>query len=109
MRFVPGSHKEDKLRPHYPLYGDRGKSHALGTDLMPDDKPVMVPIKSGDVTVHSERTLHGSGGNKTDGLRRAYVLAFRRPETIRIERELGFTHSHNDAKEVLDSVGEVSD
>jgi hypothetical protein len=57
------------------------------------------------VTVHNERVLHGSGGNSTSGWRRAYVVAFRAKETVAEERRLGFTHSHNDEKTVLDSVG----
>lgn len=105
MRFVPATNHEDRLRPHVPQYGDRGESHALGTDLRDDDVVVPVPIRRGDVTVHNERVLHGSGGNRTAGFRRAYVLAFRAEPTIEIERSLGFTHSHNDAAEVLDGVG----
>lgn len=106
MRFVPGSHKTG-LRPHAPVFGsDRSKSHALGTELAPEDVVDTVPIKSGSVTVHSERVIHGSGPNATDGLRRAWVLAFRTEETIRIEREKGFTHSHNDVPDVLAGVGE---
>lgn len=106
MRFVPGSHREKELRTHKPLFGsDREKSHALATELTGDDKPQVVPIRCGDVTVHNERVLHGSGGNSTGGLRRAYILAFRRPGTIRIEREMGFNHSHNNEAKVLRNVG----
>ncbi len=105
MRFVPATNKEPALRPHTPQYGDRGKSHALGTDLLDTDEPVHVPISRGDVTVHNEQVMHGSGGNNTAGFRRAYVIAFRSEPTIQIERQLGFTHSHNDDLEVLDQVG----
>jgi phytanoyl-CoA hydroxylase len=105
MRFVPGTVDEPSLRTHRPLFGDRGASHALGTDLLDSDEVVTVPIRRGDVTVHNERVMHGSGGNHTPGFRRAYVLAFRPEETVRIERELGFSHSHNDAADVLDTVG----
>ncbi len=105
MRFVPGTVAEPTLRPHVPQFGDRGTSHALGTDLRNGDVVIDVPIRCGDVTVHDERVMHGSGGNRTAGLRRAYILAFRSNDTIRIERELGFTHSHNDAHDVLDAVG----
>ncbi len=105
MRFVPSTIGEPALRPHEPQFGDRGESHALGTELRPTDEPVTVPISRGDVTVHNERVMHGSGGNSTDGFRRAYILAFRPEETVAIERELGFTHSHNDEDDVLDSVG----
>ncbi|MGI9579457.1 MAG: phytanoyl-CoA dioxygenase family protein [Microthrixaceae bacterium] len=105
MRFVPATVAETTLRPHEPQFGDRGDSHALGTDLQPGDDVVPVPISRGDVTVHNERVMHGSGGNSTAGFRRAYVLAFRSEPTIAIERELGFTHSHNDDGKVLDQVG----
>ena len=105
MRFVPATNREERLRPHEPVLGGRGESHALGTDLRKGDTVVPAPISRGDCTVHNERVLHGSGGNTTAGRRRAYVLAFRSQEAVRIERELGFTHSHNDAADVLDSVG----
>jgi len=105
MRFVPATVREPMLRPHVPQYGDRGTSHALGTELRPTDEVVPVPIRRGDVTVHNERVMHGSGGNATGGHRRAYVLAFRAENTVATERQLGFTHSHNDADDVLDSVG----
>ena len=51
-----------------------------------------VPIRRGDVTVHHERIVHGSGGNTTRGWRRAYVIAFRARETVALERRMGFTH-----------------
>lgn len=105
MRFVPATSREEKLRPHAPQFGDRGMSHALATELHADDQVVPVPIERGDVTVHNERVMHGSGGNTTDGYRRAYVIAFRSAETVRTERALGFTHSHNDKHTVLDDVG----
>lgn len=105
MRFVPATNGESSLRPHTPQFGDRGVSHALGTDLLPDDEAVPVPIRRGDVTVHNERVMHGSGGNTTAGFRRAYILAFRPEATVATERELGFTHSHNDAEATLDEVG----
>ena len=105
MRFVPATNHESQLRPHQPVFGGRGESHALGTELQPDDEVEVKPIARGDCTVHNERVMHGSGGNTTAGFRRAYVLAFRSQETVDIERRLGFTHSHNDEVQVLDSVG----
>lgn len=105
MRFVPQTIREDALRPHVAQFGDRGESHALGTTLWDNDVVVTVPIKRGDVTVHNETVMHGSGGNTTGGFRRAYILAFRPEATVKVERELGFTHSHNDEGEVLRQVG----
>jgi hypothetical protein len=105
MRFVPATNREDELRHHEPVFGGRGESHALGTDLRPDDEVVDVPIGRGDCTVHNERVMHGSGGNRTPGFRRAYIIACRATDTIATERALGFTHSHNDEPGVLDEVG----
>jgi hypothetical protein len=105
MRFVPATNHEAALRPHEPVLGGRGASHALGTGVRPDDEVVTVPIRRGDCTVHNERVMHGSGGNHTAGYRRAYIIACRSAETIETERALGFTHSHNDDLDVLDNVG----
>lgn len=106
MRFVPASHREPALRPHRPLHGDREKSHTLVADVDDTvDTVVPVPIARGDITVHNERVLHGSGGNRSAGWRRAYIVAFRSKETILAERRLGFTHSHNDETTVKTSVG----
>jgi phytanoyl-CoA hydroxylase len=104
MQFLPGSHVEP-VRPHRPAGASREEQHTLVTDLRPDDRPVPVPIRRGDITVHNEGVLHGSGGNTTtSSWRRAYINAYRSIETVRRERELGFTHSHNDAQDVLAKV-----
>jgi len=105
MQFVPATNEEPALRPHHPVFGGRGTSHALGTALRPDDHVAAVPIRRGDCTVHNERVMHGSGGNLSSGYRRAYVVAYRSIDTIETERALGFTHSHNDDVDVLATVG----
>jgi hypothetical protein len=104
MRFVPGSHREASLRPHRPLHASREKSHTLTAALRPDDPVHTVSLRPGDATVHCERILHGSGGNGSERWRRAYVVAFRSRETVAQERAMGFTHSHNDSREVVQSV-----
>lgn len=104
MQFLAGSHLEP-VRPHHPLHGDRGKSHTLMTDLRPGETPTPVPIRRGDITVHNEGVLHGSGGNRSStSYRRAYITAMRSIDTVRQERARGFTHSHNDADQVLNTV-----
>ncbi len=104
MQFLTGSHLEP-VRPHRPLHEDRSKSHTLLTDLRPGEVMTHVPIKRGDITVHNEGVLHGSGGNNTsDTYRRAYIVALRSDEAVSKERSLGFTHSHNDLVEVLGQV-----
>jgi len=104
MQFLPGSHR-DPVRPHRPLSGDRHDQHTLVTDLGPADVMVPVEIRRGDITVHNEGVLHGSGGNRSGhSRRRAYINAFRSLDTVRQERALGFTHSHNDAQDLLAQV-----
>ena len=64
-----------------------------------------MPIARGDITVHCEGVLHGSGGNTSaDSWRRAYIVALRSHSTVEAERALGFTHSHNDDVDVLEQV-----
>jgi phytanoyl-CoA hydroxylase len=109
MRFVPGSHREPKLRTHGPLHGDREKSHTMVARVDEDrDLIRCAEIARGDCTVHDERVLHGSGGNTSKRWRRAYIIAFRAKETVAFERGLGFTHSHNDAPEVLKHIAELA-
>eukprot|EP00798_Chlamydomonas_sp_ICE-L_P020545 gene20545-27335_t len=106
IRFVPGTHLEPSLRPHNPLYGDREKNHTLVAQLKEGDVPVPAEISRGDLTVHSERILHGSGGNLSkNNWRRAFVIAYRSKETVEEERRMGFSHSHNDSLDVLNEVG----
>ncbi|MBK7643793.1 MAG: phytanoyl-CoA dioxygenase family protein [Planctomycetes bacterium] len=107
MRFVSGSHTEPKLRAHEPMLGDRSKSHTLVAHVdEARERVVAALLARGDATVHHERTVHGSGGNSSDGWRRGYVMAFRSQATVAEERARGFTHSHNDALEVLTKVGQ---
>jgi phytanoyl-CoA hydroxylase len=103
MQFLPGSHREP-LRHHRPLHGDRSDSHTLVTDLRDDDTMRPVEIRRGDITVHNEGVLHGSGGNRSASWRRAYIVAFRSAATVEAERARGFTHSHNDVPDVLGTV-----
>jgi phytanoyl-CoA hydroxylase len=104
MQFVAGTHHLP-VRPHRPLHGERSSSHTLVTDLHDDDVVRPVPIRRGDITVHNEGVLHGSGGNTSlDSWRKAYIVALRTPATVERERSLGFSHSHNDSIEVLERV-----
>jgi hypothetical protein len=107
VRFVDGSHREPELREHRPLHGDRGHSHTLVADVDPArDRIRSAVMPRGSVTVHHERTVHGSGGNRSARWRRGWVIAYRSLATIAAERALGFTHSHNDRADVLTLIGE---
>lgn len=102
LQVVPGSHLEPALRPHRPMIsasgaaGDREESHTLTAELLPEDQVVLLPVKRGSVSVHNERIVHGSGGNRSDRWRRTYIVAHRSQQTVEHERSIGFTHSHND-------------
>jgi hypothetical protein len=97
LKVVPGSHRKG-LRPHVPLMGDREESHILSVAMTADDRVVELPLRRGDITVHNEMIIHGSGGNNSpDRWRRTYITAFRSEACVAFERSIGFTHSHNDA------------
>lgn len=95
---VPGSQNQG-LRPHRPLLGeDRETSHILSVELTDADEIVQLPLRRGDITVHDELIVHGSGGNRSaDRWRRTYIAAYRAKACVDFERSIGFTHSHNDA------------
>ena len=97
LMVVPGSQKQG-LRAHRPLMGqDRESSHVLSVELTDADEVVQLPLKRGDITVHDELILHGSGGNRSQSRwRRTYIVAYRSKACVDFERSIGFTHSHND-------------
>lgn len=107
LRFVSGSQREAVLRGHAPLLDDRERSHTLQARVDEEKEPIELgELRPGDVTVHHERTVHGSAGNTSARWRRGYVLAFRSEATVRAERALGFTHSHNDDPALLQRLGQ---
>lgn len=73
MSFIPGSHRSEVL-PHRHV-GDDPRVHALYTT--PDESDVAratpVPVPAGGAVFHHSRTLHASGPNTTDKVRRAYA------------------------------------
>lgn len=104
LQVIPGTNKEPELRKHIPkpYHGDgeekvnRDDSHTLIITTSATDEKVYLPVKRGDITIHDERIIHGSGGNNSKEWRKTYVMAFRDVNTIKEERAMGFTHSHND-------------
>ena len=105
LQVMPGTNKEPALRKHLPKaysgeadenHINRDESHTLVIEEKSTDKIVYLPVKRGSVTIHDERIVHGSGGNNSSAWRKTYVMAFRDESTIREERAMGFTHSHND-------------
>lgn len=101
LQVVPGSHLEPQLRPHRPSAWAtspelREEAHTLTVELGARDRVVSLPVRRGSISVHNERIVHGSPGNRSDRWRRTYVLAHRSRKTVAYERKIGFTHSHND-------------
>lgn len=79
MQFVPGSHMQDVL-PHHSIGHD---PRIIGLEVDGADAlaagAVACPIPAGGATVHHCRTLHYTGPNRSNGPRRAYILAFGTP------------------------------
>ena len=96
IRYVPGSQKERKLRPHRPLHEGREEGHAVVVDVGDDEVIRLAEVPRGGVTLHDEWVVHGSQGNQSPRHRRTYVIAFRTRAIVDAERAAGFTHSHND-------------
>jgi len=98
LKFIPGSGKPKTIFPHKPIGKTRDEAHAIAIEVDESKENIqMACIKRGDVTIHDEWVVHGSGGNLSKGPRRTYVAAFRPLETVKRERAAGFTHSHNDS------------
>jgi len=74
MRFLPGSHRSD-VREHRHV-GDDPTVHALFTDDVDERAAVAVPLPPGGAILHHCRTLHCSGPNRSDRVRRAYANEF---------------------------------
>lgn len=80
MSFIPGSHKW-RVLPHRSLGGD-DRIHALECYAGFDpQQAVSCPIPAGGCTIHTSRTLHTAGPNKSAYPRFAYILVFQRPAT----------------------------
>jgi len=73
LRFVPASHSGTVWR-HGPAYA--AHPHILRADL--DEPPTAVeqPLKLGDISVHTNFTLHSSGPNRTESVRKAWIIHF---------------------------------
>jgi len=72
LRFVPGSHK-NALLPHASAYV--GNPHVLSVNL-DAIRAVDVPLHKGDVSIHTSLTLHSAGANRSDAIRKAWIIHF---------------------------------
>jgi ectoine hydroxylase-related dioxygenase (phytanoyl-CoA dioxygenase family) len=75
MWFIPGSQRLDVV-PHHTI-GHDPRVHGLEVDNPPPmDQAVPCPIPAGGCTIHSNRTLHYAGPNRSDIPRRALIMGF---------------------------------
>jgi len=75
LQYIPGSHKWGLL-PKPVIAGDlHGIKDFLNEEKQKAlDHPVFAPVKAGEAIFHHPLTLHGSGENKSDQPRRAFVI-----------------------------------
>lgn len=82
MEFIPESHKDGILT--HRSYNNDTRVHALecreGYDLA---DLVACPLPAGGCTIHTGRTVHGAGPNRSSEPRYAYVLIFQLPPVLR--------------------------
>lgn len=73
MHFIPRSHLTG-LAPHEPL---KNASGGITYEASPDlATAVAVPLAVGGLTVHTPLTMHFTGPNRTQGVRKAWILHF---------------------------------
>lgn len=71
--FVAGSHRWPLLG-HVPAYATN--PHVLTTVATEHLDGQYVALACGDVSIHTSLTLHASGPNQTDGIRKAWIIHF---------------------------------
>ncbi len=74
MRFVRGSHK-DGLFPHSVRDGDT-RNHAMQATGFDHSRISVCPLKLGGLTIHLPGTLHSTGANRGNTVRRAWIVTF---------------------------------
>jgi len=98
MWFVPGSHKRGLL-PHRPV---RPGHHVMQTkEEVPPGDGRPYPVASGGCTVHTGRTLHFTGANRTERARRAYIINCRPKAMVDLERAKKFDHGLAGVDDIL--------
>jgi ectoine hydroxylase-related dioxygenase (phytanoyl-CoA dioxygenase family) len=73
MRFIPGSHKWALAR-HVPAFASN--PHVLQASHPETLAGDAVPLDRGDVTIHTHLTMHGAGPNRSDMIRKAWIIHF---------------------------------
>lgn len=75
LQYIPGSHRWGLL-PKPVIAGEfEGIKDSLNEEqISAFQKPALAPVKAGEAVFHHPLTLHGSGENKSDKPRRAFVI-----------------------------------
>ncbi len=74
VRVIAGSHRPARILPTLP------DTKHLDPDRYPVDQAVACPAERGDVLLFSYLTIHGSGPNRSDRLRKTVLVQVRDPE-----------------------------
>lgn len=85
MQYIPGSHRGPILEHRSPGNDPRVSALECAGGFDPA-QAVPCPLPAGGAVIHHCRTLHGSGPNRSELPRRAYILAFRGKATSAPER-----------------------
>lgn len=81
VRVMPGSHKLGPL-PTFRESHDGPQNHYLNPEEYPIEKATPCPAKRGDVFFFNYLTIHGSGLNTSDRLRKTVLVQFRDPADV---------------------------
>ena len=74
MNFVPGSHWSTVFQ--HRRFQQRSGKTGLEITRLGSSEDVCCPVKLGGFTVHTPRTLHSAGPNKTSSTRKVWVIQF---------------------------------
>jgi ectoine hydroxylase-related dioxygenase (phytanoyl-CoA dioxygenase family) len=74
MEFIPGSHLGPVL-PHHPR-GHDAAAHMMVADGVDPASAVACPLRAGGATIHTPRTLHRTGPNRSEHPRLAWIVEF---------------------------------
>ena len=98
MEFIPGTHAGEILPHRNPNHDARVHAIECFAGFDPADA-VACPLPAGGCTIHFGRTLHGSGPNRSDAPRYAYVLIFQVPsEPAKQPKDFPWLQSKNTAR-----------
>lgn len=73
LQFV-AARPSDRLEPHQSAY--EAHPHILRAQIPEPAHVVLQPLKRGDISVHTNFTMHSSGPNQTNRTRKAWIIHF---------------------------------